>query len=392
MWAPIACLLWAGAVIVLPKGTTCPSGEAIAAELDRLDAAAALAALGSPEITIKDTKMHVVLRGPDGSILGTREIAAPEACHERATVAAVFIAAWVGEWTTAPMIEDQDTKRAASNPTAPARPRAKAADSTSRASLVSRDRGEVEKADKNPQVPRLTNLREQGEVAQADAAKLPEAKVASSAAKVESAPPAIPPDDAKAAPSGTRAQPEAAGETKAVAAKQARRGPRGEIAGLGFGTHDGDAGTFGAGILVGYRPTGALALAAVFEATGERERTLGPGLAGYRSFRLGVGAGVQRNWGRVFGDIGLFPELTLLTLNGKQLATGRSATAWGAAADLRARLGIAWGRVAPFLFAGVSYDLRQESLTLDDRPQTILTLSRWNVSAGAGLAFLFGTR
>lgn len=392
MWAPIASLLWSGAVTVLPTGTTCPSGDAIAAELDRLNAAAALAVLGSPEITIKDTKMHVVLRGRDGSMLGAREVAAPEGCKERATVAAVFIAAWVGEWTTAPMIEDQDTKRAASNPTAPARPRAKAADSTSRASLVSRDRGEVEKADKNPQVPRLTNLREQGEVAQADAAKLPEAKVASSAAKVESAPPAIPPDDAKAAPSGTRAQPEAAGETKAVAAKQARRGPRGEIAGLGFGTHDGDAGTFGAGILVGYRPTGALALAAVFEATGERERTLGPGLAGYRSFRLGVGAGVQRNWGRVFGDIGLFPELTLLTLNGKQLATGRSATAWGAAADLRARLGIAWGRVAPFLFAGVSYDLRQESLTLDDRPQTILTLSRWNVSAGAGLAFLFGTR
>ena len=390
MWAPIACLLWAGAVIVLPKGTTCPSGEAIAAELDRLDAAAALAALGSPEITIKDTKMRVVLRGPDGSILGTREIAAPEACHERATVAAVFIAAWVGEWTTAPMIEDQNTKRAASNPTAPARPRARAAD-PSRTDLVSREQGEVKKADKSPQDPRLTNLRKQGEVAGADAARLPEAKVASPAAKVESAPPAIPPD-AKAAPSGTRVPPAAAGETKAVPAKQARRGPRGEIAGLGFGTHDGDAGTFGAGILVGYRPTGALALAALFEATGERERTLGPGLAGYRSFRLGVGAGVQRSWGRVFGDIGLFPELTLLTLNGKQLATGRSATAWGAAADLRARLGIAWGRVAPFLFAGVSYDLRQESLTLDDRPQTILTLSRWNVSAGAGLAFLFGTR
>jgi hypothetical protein len=249
----------------------------------------------------------------------------------------------------------------------------------------------VEKADKNPQDPRLTNLREQGEVAQADAAKLPTAKVAAPAAKVESAPPAIPPG-AKATLPGAGVPLAAAGETKAVAAKQARRGPRGEIAGLGFGTHDGDAGTFGAGILVGYRPTGALALAALFEATGERERTLGPGLAGYRSFRLGIGAGGQRNWGRVFGDIGLFPELTLLTLNGKQLATGRSATAWGAAADLRARLGIAWGRVAPFLFAGVSYDLRQENLTLDDHPQTILTLSRWNVSAGAGLAFLFGTR
>jgi hypothetical protein len=84
--------------------------------------------------------------------------------------------------------------------------------------------------------------------------------------------------------------------------------------------------------------------------------------------------------------------LTLLTLNGKQLATGRSATAWGVAADLRARFGLTLGRVAPFLFAGGSYDLREERLTLDDRPQTIVTLSRWNVSAGAGLAFLFGAR
>jgi hypothetical protein len=177
-----------------------------------------------------------------------------------------------------------------------------------------------------------------------------------------------------------------------VAAKEPKRGLRGEVAGLGFGTHDGDAGTFGAGILVGYRPTGALFLAALFEATGERERTLGPGLAAYRTFRLGVGAGGLHKWGRVFGDVGIFPELTLLTLNGKQLATGRSATAWGAAADLRARLGLAWGHVAPFLFVGGSYDLREERLTLDDRPQTIVTLSRWNVSAGAGLAFLFGAR
>ena len=135
--------------MVLPKGTTCPSGEAIAAELDRLDAAAALAALGSPEITIKDTKMHVVLRGPDGSILGTREVAAPEACHERATVAAVFIAAWVGEWTTAPMAEDRDSKREASNHNAPTLrfsvpgPRPTAANPASKPSLISREQGQL---------------------------------------------------------------------------------------------------------------------------------------------------------------------------------------------------------------------------------------------------------
>jgi hypothetical protein len=93
----------------------------------------------------------------------------------------------------------------------------------------------------------------------------------------------------------------------------------------------------------------------------------------------------------VFGDVGIFPELTLLTLSGKQLQTGHNATAWGAAADLRARLGFTWGRFAPFLFAGTSYALRGERLTLDDRAQSI-TLSRWNVSAGAGLAFLFGEK
>jgi hypothetical protein len=32
-------------------------------------------------------------------VLGQREVAAPDACHERAVVAAVVIAAWLGEWS-----------------------------------------------------------------------------------------------------------------------------------------------------------------------------------------------------------------------------------------------------------------------------------------------------
>ena len=352
MWGPIASLLWAGAVTVLPMGTTCPSGDAIAAELDRLGAVAALAALGSPEVTVKDTKMHVVLRGQDGSMLGAREVAAPEACVERATVAAVFIAAWVGEWTTAPLAEKQNSKLQAPNHSAgaasssPPRPRPMTLDSTSPASLP---------------------LREQADLAKAEEAKPPDAKPAS-------------PNTKESAPETTPLVP---------AATRPKLGIPGEVAALGFGTHDGDAGTFGAGILVGYRLRGALALAALFEGTGEREQTLGPGRAAYRTFRLGVGAGVLRKWGRVFGDVGIFPELTLLTVSGKQLQSGHNATAWGAAADLRARLGLAWGRIAPFLLAGASYALRGERLTLDDRSQSI-TLSRWNVSVGAGLAFLFG--
>jgi len=364
MWGPIALLLWAGSVTVLPMGTSCPSGEAIAAELDRLGAGAALAALGSSQVTIKDTKMHVVLRGRDGSLLGDRDVAAPEDCSQRAAVAAVLIAAWVGAWTTTPLAEGQDSleapnhNNAAAFPSDVTRPRSRPTEITSRTSLPSRDLAEVQRA---------------------AAPKPPEPMATLSGTKESATPPAAAVSSAKT-------------NAVAVAAKKPKLEPRGEVAGLGFGTYDGDAGTFGAGILVGYRPTGILTLGALFEATGERERTLGPGLAAYRSLRLGVGASALRKWGSVFGDVGLFPELTLLSLNGKQLASERSATAWGAAADLRARFGFTVGRVAPFLFAGGSYDLREERLTLDDRPQTIVTLSRWNVSVGGGLAFLFGAK
>ena len=321
---------------------------------------------------MKDKWMYVVLRAQDGSMLGARQVTAPETCNQRATVAAVFIAAWVGEWTSAPLAEGQGSRREVPNRDAVPlsssipRPGTRAADSEDRTRLP---------------------LREQRDMGKADDAKTPDVKA--SPTKASAAPPAVPADAAPSATKASVAPPAAAAQTKPVAV--AAQGPRGEVAGLGFGTHDGDAGSFGAGLLVGYGPTGTLNLAALFEVTGERERRLGPGLAGYRTLRLGFGAGLLRKRGRMFGDVGIFPELTLLTLNGKQLATGRSATTWGPAADLRARLGLAWGRVAPFLFAGASYALRGEHITLDDRPETI-TLSRWNVSAGGGLAFLLGAR
>ena len=181
-------MLLAWAVTVSPMGTTCPSRDAVAAELDRLGAVAALANLGSPEITVKDTKMRVVLRGRDGSTLGTREVAAPEDCNERATVAAVFIAAWVGAWTTTPLDEAQAVKldvNPAVFPSSLPPPRARAADPASPTSLP---------------------LREQGEAAKADVAKPPEAKAA--------------PPDTKA----PEAVPAAAVESKPVAVAAEKRG------------------------------------------------------------------------------------------------------------------------------------------------------------------------
>ena len=78
---------------------TCPERHAVEQELDRLGAAPALAQKGTPDISVDDSGMRIVLRGRDGKVLGMREIAAPAACQERAVVAAVVIAAWLGEWS-----------------------------------------------------------------------------------------------------------------------------------------------------------------------------------------------------------------------------------------------------------------------------------------------------
>jgi hypothetical protein len=54
-----------------------------------------------PEIAITGDKMRVILRGQDGAMLGSREVEAPASCHERATVAAVLVATWMGVWPEA---------------------------------------------------------------------------------------------------------------------------------------------------------------------------------------------------------------------------------------------------------------------------------------------------
>jgi hypothetical protein len=163
-----------------------------------------------------------------------------------------------------------------------------------------------------------------------------------------------------------------------------------EVAGLAFGTHDGDAGTLGAGVFAAYAIADALAVGALLETTGAREAAVGPAMATYRTSRLGMGASLRRRWGHLFGDAGIFPELTVLTAGGQPLAISRNITTWGVAVDVRGRMGLALGRLLPFLFVGSSGALRAERLTLDDHPTDSTTLSRWNLSAGAGLAVLLG--
>ena len=166
--------------------------------------------------------------------------------------------------------------------------------------------------------------------------------------------------------------------------------PRVEIAGWALATNDGDATAIGAGLFTGYRFASRVAAAALIETTREREIAVGPAMASYRISRIGLGACILRTWGPLFFDAGIFPELTMLTARGtKKLDVGYSVTTWGAAMDLRVRLGLSAGRIAPFLFMGGSGALPAQKLTLEGAPQTT-TLSRWSYSAGIGLAFLFG--
>jgi hypothetical protein len=156
-----------------------------------------------------------------------------------------------------------------------------------------------------------------------------------------------------------------------------------------MGTYDGDATTMGGGVLAQYLFAGPVAIGVLAETSQEREVPVGPAVAAYRTSRLGLGASMVRTWGPLFVDTGLYPELTMLKVRGKQLAVPNTLTTWGAELDLRVRLGLAAGRFAPFLFLSGGGALRAQALTLEGDPAT-KTLSRWTLDAGVGLAIRFG--
>jgi hypothetical protein len=333
-------LLEASAGPVLPG---CPDGDAITAELHRLGTAEAVARFGRPEVTVEGAKMRVALRGSDGAVSGVREVAAPSSCGERAQVAAVLISAWVGVWSAGSF-------SVASPPPVASPSSARAATTTS--TLPARtDRGRV-------------------------------------AASLTAFPPLAKPPEASApvAPSaGALVKP-------AAPARLERRGAV-EVAGFGYGVHDGDAGTVGGGVQAGLRFPGWLGIDAAFAASGQRQRAVtqgAPWAAAYRGYGFGVGLNLRRQSGRLLTDFTLLPELTLLAVDGKNLGVARSVTRWGAATTARLRVGIALGHWRPFLLAGGSYAMRGERLTVDGYGGQSIVLSRWSFSLGLGLAYVFG--
>jgi hypothetical protein len=102
-------VMWAGfalAAVVVSLAETSPSPASGPPCPDPSEVEAHMVRLGveggrRPEITVLGDKMRVVLRGQDGLTLGSREVEAPASCHERATVAAVLVATWMGVWPAA---------------------------------------------------------------------------------------------------------------------------------------------------------------------------------------------------------------------------------------------------------------------------------------------------
>lgn len=81
-----------------PRASSCPSPAEVESEL----AKTGVTGVAAPNVEVVGDRMHVWLRGRDGTTVGSREVDAPADCRERATVAAVLVATWMGIWPEGP--------------------------------------------------------------------------------------------------------------------------------------------------------------------------------------------------------------------------------------------------------------------------------------------------
>jgi len=157
-----------------------------------------------------------------------------------------------------------------------------------------------------------------------------------------------------------------------------------DIAALGFGMRDGDAGSWGGGgLAVFHRQT--LGLVVLADGLAERQRALGPGQARYGLLRAGAGASARQQWTWGFADAALVPEIARYAIAGAGLVPERRVVRWAVWADLRVRFGLAFGPVAPFVFVGGSWSFLSQRLELDDKSDPIV-LSQANLAAGLGIS------
>ncbi len=157
-----------------------------------------------------------------------------------------------------------------------------------------------------------------------------------------------------------------------------------DIAALGFGMHDGDAGAWGGGAAAELRRQ-KWGLVVLGDGVAERRRALGPGQARYRLLRAGAGGSARQHWGWGFADVWLVPELVRYAIAGEGLVPEKSTVAWALWADLRVRFGLSLGAISPFVYLGGSWSFLHQTLALDGGGDPIV-LSRANLAAGLGIS------
>src|SRR5512140_2911165 len=99
-----------------PQASACPSTDEVAAELARVGATGSPA----PDIVVEAGRMRVILRDRNGGLVGSREVEAPPSCRERATVAATFVATWMGVWPAGALASPPPPAPAVAPPPPPA--------------------------------------------------------------------------------------------------------------------------------------------------------------------------------------------------------------------------------------------------------------------------------
>jgi len=157
------------------------------------------------------------------------------------------------------------------------------------------------------------------------------------------------------------------------------------------GASDGDARAPAGSLLAVVQLHQAFGAALIADLTGRRQVPLGPGAATYLVSRLGGGLTLRVGSGLVWTEVALLPQVTRLSIEGKTLMTTRATTVWGASVEARGRVGLRWGRLAPFVSLAVDRTLIRERLTLDDTNDST-HLSPWDLRAEVGVSWIFGRR
>ena len=158
------------------------------------------------------------------------------------------------------------------------------------------------------------------------------------------------------------------------------------------GSADGDARAPAGGLLAVLQIYRVLGVALTADIAGQRQVPLGPGTATYVVSRLGGGLAARVGPRFAWMDVALIPQVTRLSLGGgNNLATTRAVTVWGASVETRGRIGIRWGRLAPFVSVALNRTLVRERLTLDDTNDST-RLSPWDICAEVGVSWIFGRR